>query len=60
MAISKSKRILKVLTAFSAVCMILLFSRNESEANTEKLYVAGELIVQVKGALPENLANFGI
>lgn len=59
-AIFKSKRILKTLTAFGVVCAILVLNRNESEASTEKLYVAGEVIVQVKDALPEKPENYGI
>lgn len=58
--IFKSKRILRILTAFGVVCVLLVMNRNESEASTEKLYVAGEVIVQVKDALPEKPENYGI
>lgn len=59
-AIFRSKRIVKVLTAVAVACVLLVFSRNESAASAEKSCVAGELIVEVKDALPENLEDFGI
>ena len=58
-AISKS-RLFKLVTAFCVVGIAILFTRNVSVASTEKQYVAGELIVQVKDALPGNLIDFGI
>lgn len=55
-----TKPILKLLTAITVACTFFLFNRSESVASTEKQFVAGELIVQVKAALPENLIDYGI
>lgn len=60
MASFKSKQILKVLAAFTAAYAVLVFFRNESVAKTETVSVAGELIVEVKDVLPQQLENFGI
>jgi subtilisin family serine protease len=49
-----------MLMAFTAVGMIMIFVRPESEASEEQSYVAGELIVQVKDFLPDNLEDLGV
>ncbi len=56
----KSNRILKLLTAVLIVAAMMWFTQNESQANTESEFVAGELIVQVKEVLPDNLSALGI
>ena len=60
MLIYKSKQILKFPAVLCTAGTICFFTVNKSQAHPEKHYVSGELIVQVKAALPQNLEDFGI
>jgi thermitase len=56
----KAKPTLRFLVAFAVVSIVMVFTRNESQATADQEFVAGELIVQVKESLPTDLADYGI
>jgi len=55
-----AKPILKLLTAITVACTLFLLNRNESVASIQNDYVPGELIVQVKNTLPQDLDNYDV
>lgn len=59
-ASARTKRIIKLLVACCVVASFALFNHNDSKAVSQKEYVDGEVIVQVKELLPDALDNFGI